>query len=207
MITGYTQLLAKRYRGKLDADADEFIGYTVDGAQRMQRLINDLLQYSRVGSRGKPFTPVALDGVLAQALDNLQVVIAETDARITHDPLPVVLGDETQLVQLLQNLIGNAIKFRSNRPIEIHIGASHDGVYSVVSVTDNGIGIESQYADRIFTIFQRLHGRDEYPGTGIGLAICKKIVERHGGRIWFDSEPDVGTTFYATLRSYGEADS
>jgi light-regulated signal transduction histidine kinase (bacteriophytochrome) len=200
MVASYTQLLARRYKGKLDADADQFIAFAVDGANRMQRLLNDLLLYSRVGTRGKPLQPTSSETVLEAALANLQLAITESQAIITHDyPLPIVLADETQLLQLFQNLIGNALKFRAEQPPEVHIAAEARNNEWLFSVRDNGIGLEPQYAERIFVIFQRLHTREEYPGTGIGLAICKRIVERHGGHIWVESQPGQGTTFYFTL--------
>lgn len=199
MVSSYCQLLQRRYKDKLDADAEEFITYAVEGAARMQRLINDLLAYSRVGTRGKPFEPIDCNEVLAVALANLQAVVTETGARITQDPLPVVSGDGVQLVQLFQNLLGNAIKFRGETPPQIHVTAKPDGGGWLFSVTDNGIGIDPQYRDRIFVIFQRLHERGRYPGTGIGLAICKKIVERHGGRIWVEAAPGGGSTFSFTI--------
>lgn len=200
MVSSYVQLLAKRYRGQLDSDADDFIGFAVDGAERMSLLIQDLLAYSRVGTQGKPFVPVELESVLAQAQRNLQAAIGESGATITHEDLPTVLADGTQLTQLLQNLLGNALKFRQRdvRP-EIHVSAEpRDGSW-LLAVRDNGIGLDMAYATRIFTIFQRLHPRDEYPGTGMGLAICSKIVERHGGRLWVESAPGEGATFYFTL--------
>ncbi len=199
MVSSYTQLLARRYQGKLDADADDFIGYAVEGAKRMQRLINDLLAYSRVGTRGRPFEPTVCGAVLDQALANLKLSIEESGAVITCDPLPTVMADQTQLVQLFQNLIDNAIKFRSNQPLQVHVGVEHKGDDWVFSVRDNGIGIDPQYHERIFMIFQRLHSREEYAGTGAGLAICKRIVARHGGRIWVESEPVEGSTFYFTI--------
>ena len=199
MVSSYTQLLAKRYRGKLDADADEFIAYAVEGATRMQTLINDLLAYSRVGMRGKPFERAPTADVLGQALADLQVALQEQAALVTHDDLPVVVGDASQLVQLFQNLIGNAIKFRGAAPPRVHVSARDAGREWVFSVRDNGIGFSPQFGERIFVIFQRLHTKAEYPGTGIGLAICKKIVERHGGRIWVESQPGEGATFYFTL--------
>jgi light-regulated signal transduction histidine kinase (bacteriophytochrome) len=205
MVTSYVQLLARRYQGRLDADANEFIAYAVDGATRMQALINDLLAYSRVGTRGKPFEPTDCETILEQALTNLQVAIEESGAAVTHDPLPTVVADGTQLVQLFQNLIGNAIKFRSEEPPRVHVSASETFEVSKtskvwrVSVQDNGIGIDPEYHERIFLIFQRLHTREEYPGTGIGLAVCKKIVERHGGRIWVESQFGKGSTFHFTI--------
>jgi PAS domain S-box-containing protein len=199
MVSSYTQLLARRYQGKLDAAADEFIAYAVDGANRMQRLINDLLAFSRVGTRAKAIAPTDCTAVLDQALANLKPAIEKSGAVVTHDPLPTVMADDLQLVQLLQNLIGNAIKFHVAKPPCIHVSAEQKGNEWVFSVRDNGIGIDPQYAERIFVIFQRLHTREEYPGTGIGLAICKKIVERRGGRIWVESQPGIGSTFYFTI--------
>ena len=200
MVSSFVELLAKDYGGQLGSDADRYIHFAVEGASRMQALINDLLQYSRVGTRGKQLRPTPCDAVVETAVANLQAAIAEAGATVTHDPLPTVLADETQLMQLFQNLIGNAIKFRGGRPPRVHVGAEpRDGEWAF-SVRDNGIGIDPQFAERIFLIFQRLHEREKYPGTGIGLAICKKIVERHGGRIWLDSAPGRGSTFHFTLR-------
>ncbi len=199
MVSSYTQLLARRYKDKLDSDAGEFINYAVDGANRMQTLINDLLAYSRVGTQGRELTPTDTARVFDTARDNLMKAIEESSAEVTSDNLPTVMGDESQLVQLFQNLIGNAIKFRGERPVKVHVGAERRDGEWLFSVSDNGIGIDSQYAERIFVIFQRLHGKAEYSGTGIGLAVCKKIVERHGGRIWVESEPGEGSTFYFTL--------
>ncbi|MGK7900826.1 MAG: ATP-binding protein [Hormoscilla sp.] len=199
LVSSYVQLLEMRYEDRLDRDAKEFIGFAVEGVTHMQKLIDDLLAYSRVGTRGKEFAPIVVETVLDRALTNLQIRIAESGAVITTDPLPTLNGDSTQLIQLFQNLIGNAIKFRSDQPPQIHIGAKQQSHEWLFSVRDNGIGIDPQFADRIFTIFQRLHARDEYPGTGIGLAVCKKIVDRHGGRIWVESELGQGSTFYFTL--------
>ncbi|RMF24766.1 MAG: PAS domain S-box protein [Deltaproteobacteria bacterium] len=200
MVSSYTQLLAKRYAGRLDEDADDFIGFAVDGANRMHRLINDLLEYSRVGTRGRQLEPTDAEEVLQTVLADLQVAIEESGARVTHDPLPTVLADSTQLRQLLQNLIGNALKYRGERPPQVHVGCQRSGGDEwTISVRDNGIGIAPEHFDRIFQIFQRLHGRNEYSGTGIGLAVCKKIVERHGGRIWVESEPGRGSTFLFTI--------
>ncbi|MHC0064516.1 GAF domain-containing protein [Nostoc sp. UIC 10890] len=258
MVTSYLQLLERRYKHQLDANADQFITYAVDGARRMQTLINDLLNYSRVSTRGQPFMPVDCSVVLEQAIANLQIAIADSRAIVTYDTLPQVMADPTQLTQVFQNLIANAIKFCQNQQPQIHIGftiadggaeeageqgsrgAEEENTTSsslsppipspqspvpnpqspipnsqspvpspqspipspheyLFSVRDNGIGLESQYAERIFIIFQRLHGRDKYPGTGIGLAICKKIIERHGGRIWVESKPGQGSTFYFTI--------
>ena len=206
MVSSYTQLLARRYKGRLDDDADEFIDYAVDGATRMQRLINDLLAYSRVGVRGKELVPTDCMAVFEAARTNLRLAIEESDAEVTSKELPTVMGDATQLIQLFQNLIGNALKFRSERAPKVYVGAEiRDGEW-IFSVRDNGIGIEPQYLERIFVIFQRLHGNTEYPGTGIGLAVCKKIVERHGGRIWVESAgvPGEGSTFYFFLRDQGD---
>ncbi len=203
MVASYTQLLAKRYKGKLDSDADDFIDYVVDGARRMQVLINDLLTYSRVGTRGKPFERTDCEVVFGRAFANLQVAIHESNAIVTHDHLPTIPADASQLEQLFQNLIGNAIKFRGQEPSRVHVSAQENGNEWLFSVTDNGIGIDSEYTERIFVIFQRLHGGAEYPGTGIGLAVCKKIVERHGGRIWVESQPGKGSTFYFTIPRTG----
>lgn len=213
MVTSYLQLLERRYKNQLDARADEFIAYAVDGAQRMQTLINDLLNYSRVSTRGQPFVPVNCNKVVERAIANLQLAITETHAVITTDPLPEVIADTTQLAQVFQNLIGNAIKFRGEKSPQIHITATKNSTETnqensnlipsenewLFSVRDNGIGLESQYAERIFVIFQRLHSRSKYPGNGIGLAICKKIIERHGGRIWMESKPGQGSIFYFTI--------
>lgn len=200
MVASFTQLLAKRYRGKLDADADEFIGFAVDGATRMQRLLNDLLAYSRVGTRSKAFAAIDCNSVLSDALANLKPAIEESGAVITHEPLPIVRGDEVQLIQLFQNLIGNAVKFYGQEPLQVHISAELKDSDWVFAVRDNGIGIAPEHQRRIFLIFQRLHHRSEYPGTGIGLALCQRIVERHGGRIWVESEVGKGSTFYFTIK-------
>jgi light-regulated signal transduction histidine kinase (bacteriophytochrome) len=200
MVASYCQLLQKRYAGKLDSNADEFIAFAVEGANRMRQLVSDLLTYSRVGTKGKAFADSALENVLENALANLAVAISESGARVTHGPLPTVFGDAVQLLQLLQNLIGNAIKFRGDASPAIHLDAERDGERWLIRVRDNGIGIDPQYAERIFLIFQRLHTRQKYPGTGIGLAVCKKIVERHEGRIWVESQPGAGSTFCFTLR-------
>ena len=201
MISSYVQLLAKRYHGRLDADADDFIGYAVEGTLRMKALIDDLLTYSRVDTQGKALAPTECEAVFRQALDDLQAAIAESGAVVTHDPLPAVMADRVQLRQLWQNLLSNALKFRGEEPPRVHVSARPEGRQWVFAVKDNGIGIDPQHAERIFVIFQRLHTREKYPGTGIGLAICKKIVERHGGRIWVESEPGKGATFFFTLPS------
>ncbi|HEX5840493.1 MAG TPA: PAS domain S-box protein [Anaerolineales bacterium] len=201
MVSSYMQLLARRYQGKLDSDADEFIGYAVDGAKRMQNLINDLLAYSRVGTRGSEFTPVSAEFLLQEALANLQLTIEDTQAKITHDALPPVLGDPIQLSMIFQNLLGNAMKFRGAETPCIHIGVQEEEGNWIFSVRDNGIGLDPKFAERIFVIFQRLNDRSSYPGTGIGLAICKRIIQRHGGRIWVESQPGQGATFLFTLPS------
>jgi len=205
MVSSYLQLLERRYKEQLDTDAREFIAYAVDGATRMQALINALLSYSRVGTRGKPFEPTDCSMILERALDNLKVAIEESNAVVTHDPLPTVMADDVQLTQVFQNLIGNAVKFHGERPPQVHIGARRGKGEWIFSVRDNGIGIDPQHFERIFMIFQRLHSQDEYPGAGIGLAVCKKIVERHGGRIWVESQPGEGSTFYFTIPDRGGA--
>ncbi|ADJ28333.1 sensor histidine kinase [Nitrosococcus watsonii] len=199
MVSSYAQLLARRYRNQLDSDADEFIEFMVDGATRMQALINDLLAYSRVGTKSKTFTTADSNWVIQQVLGSLQLVIKETQARLSVDPLPILIADEAQLAQLFQNLISNALKFRRETTPRIHISAKAEKNEIIFSVADNGIGIEPQYTERIFLLFQRLHSKREYPGTGIGLAICKKIVECHGGRIWVESRQGAGTTFLFAL--------
>jgi len=204
MVASYTQLLARRYKGRLDSDADEFITFAVDGANRMQRLIQDLLAYSRVGTKGKDMLETSSEEALQRAILNLRGAIADSGAMVTHDPLPAVLADETQLVQLFQNLIGNAIKYQNPGVPRIHISAvKNDGGRWTFSVRDNGLGIDPQYFERIFVMFQRLHKREEFAGTGIGLAICKKIVERHGGEISVQSQPGKGSTFSFALAGSG----
>jgi two-component system sensor histidine kinase/response regulator len=198
MVTSYTKLLARRYKGKLDADAEEFMNFAVDGAGRMEQLIEDLLVYSRVGNRDKLMRRVDCEVVLGRAVANLETAIQESGAAVTHDPLPTLMADDTQLVQVFQNLIGNAIKFRREVP-RIHVAVRNMGSEYIFSIHDNGIGIDPNYADRIFVIFQRLHTRTEYPGNGIGLAICKKVIEQHSGRIWLDSHPGDGSTFYFAI--------
>jgi signal transduction histidine kinase len=203
MIASFVQLLQRRYEGKLDADADRWIGHVVNGAQRMKTLIEDLLRYSRVGKKPEPFTDLSLDDVLARVRDDLRSVVAESGATIdVQGPLPHVLGNEGQLTQVFENLVGNAIKFRGDAPPKIDVAATRSGANVEVTVRDNGIGIEPQYFERIFVVFQRLHGQ-QIPGTGMGLAISKKIVERHGGRIWLESQPGSGSTFRFTLRASG----
>ncbi len=200
MISSYTQILAQRYEGQLDEKAHKYIDYAVDGAVRMQGLINDLLAYSRVNTQGKSLETVDSHSVLGTTLRNLAVDIEENRAIVINDDLPIVRADATQLSQVFQNLISNSIKFRGADLPRINISARDVGHEWIFSVQDNGIGIEAKYVDKVFVIFQRLHTRKEYPGTGIGLAICKRIVERHGGRIWYESEPGKGVTFYFTLQ-------
>jgi PAS domain S-box-containing protein len=203
MVASYTQLLSRRYKGKLDSDADEFIAFAVDGATRMQRLIQDLLAYSRVGTKGKELLNTSSEDALRHALSNLRGAVEESGALVTHDPLPEVLADEMQLIQLFQNLIGNAIKYQNGGTPKIHVGALNGGKQYKFSVRDNGLGIDPQYCERIFGMFQRLHKREEFAGTGIGLAICKKIVERHGGQISVESQPGIGSTFRFDLTGSG----
>ena len=199
MVASYTQLLQRRYKGQLDADADEFIAYAVDGANRMQGLIRDLLTYSRLGTQGGEFEAVDAGALVDRAIANLQAAITEAGAVVTHDALPRVVVDPTQVEQLFQNLVANAVKFRGDAPPEVHVSATREPEGWHFVVQDNGIGIEPKYAERVFVIFQRLHTQAAYAGTGIGLAICKKIVERHGGRIWVESEPGQGAAFHFTL--------
>ena len=199
MVTSYLQLLAKRYGGHLDEKADTYIEFAVDGARRMQQLICDLLSYSRVGRRGGAFGPVDFSQVADEAIENLRATIEEHRGEVIHKGLPAVRGDHTQLVQLTQNLISNALKFHGEEPPRVCIAAEKSEGEWTFSVRDNGIGIDRKHQQRVFKIFQRLHTRDQYPGTGVGLAICERIVDRHQGRIWFDSEVGRGTTFYFTL--------
>jgi signal transduction histidine kinase len=202
-VTSSLGLLERWYKGKLGEEADTFIGYAVDSAKHMQQLIRDLLEYSRVTSRGEAFKPVHCEGVFHHVIDNLKAAIEESGAAIAlpKQPLPMVMGDRTQLIQLFQNLIGNAIKFRSKQPPEVQISVERAAGRNeyLFSVRDNGIGMDMQYADKIFTIFQRLHTSEQYSGTGVGLALCRKIVERHGGEIWVESELGKGSEFYFTI--------
>ncbi len=199
MVASYVQLLEVHLKGRLDQDAREYMGFAVDGAKRMQLLVNGLLEYSRVGSRGKEPQRVDMNDVFKQTVSNLEILILETGAKINHGNLPLVMGDSVQLTQLIQNLFSNALKFQKSGVPEIDFSAREGENEWIFACKDNGIGIDPKYFDRIFLIFQRLHHRNEYSGTGIGLAICKRIVERHSGRIWVDSKPDGGTTFFFTL--------
>jgi PAS domain S-box-containing protein len=199
MISSYLQLLQRRYQGKLDEKADKYIYFAVDGASRMQNLINDLLEFSRVNTRSKEPESTDCEFLLDQVLSNLDLYIEENKAVILHDPLPVVVADNTQLAQVFQNLIVNGIKFHSEKAPKVYISAEKKANKWVFSVQDNGIGIDPQYSEKIFEVFKRLNKKEEYPGTGIGLAICKRIIERHGGRIWVESELGKGSTFYFTL--------
>jgi signal transduction histidine kinase len=198
-VATYTQMLAERFRGKLGPEADEFIGYIVEGATRMRSLIEDLLAYSRVGSRARSREPVKIEAVVDRVLVSLRSSIDAAKATITRDPLPDISGDPLLIQQLFQNVIGNALKFHGEAPATIHISAKRSGDQCLFTVQDNGIGFDMKYADRIFVVFQRLHGRAHYPGTGVGLAICKRIVEQHGGRIWAEAELGKGATFSFTL--------
>jgi light-regulated signal transduction histidine kinase (bacteriophytochrome) len=198
-VSSCVQLLRNRYGKDLTPEANQLMKLAEDSTDRMKNLINGLLRYSRVGTRGNPFEPRDCEQVLKDTLSDLRQAIEDSAATVTHDPLPTVLVDGTQLAQVFQNLIGNALKFCVAKPPQIHISAKRDAEEWIFSVKDNGIGIEAEYTDKIFAVFKRLHGDSTYPGTGIGLAITKKIVERHGGRIWVESEPHVGSTFYFTL--------
>ncbi|MGP0089814.1 MAG: sensor histidine kinase [Xanthobacteraceae bacterium] len=206
MVMSYAELLGERYRGQLDARADKYIHYAVEGAKRMQQLVNDLLAYSRVGTQGKPLRPTPSGAILDQVLRGLRQAIEEAGADVRHGALPTINADEVQLAQLFQNLVGNALKFRSERTPRVSVAAKREGGEWLFSVEDNGIGIEKEYLERVFQMFQRLNERGKYEGSGIGLAIAKRIVERHGGRIWFDSRVGTGTTFYFTLPVLDGAD-
>ena len=204
-VAGCVQVLQKRYREKLDAPADELIVHAVDGVTRLHKLIDDLLAYSRLGTGSRVFQGCDINEIVSQALVNLEVASKDSGAVITRDVLPVATVDAVQMTQLFQNLIGNAIRFHDGRPPNIHIAVRSEGRYWIFSVQDNGIGIAPEYFERIFVIFQRLHTRSEYPGTGIGLAICKKIVERHGGVITVKSELEHGSTFSFTIPIFDES--
>ena len=200
MVASYTQLLSKRYTGRLDSDADEFIAFAVDGAHRMQLLIEDLLAYCRVGTTGKAPQEISSTEALDQALLNLQGAIQESGGVVTHDSLPTVMVDGAQLVQLFQNVVGNALKYRSAESPRVHVSAKKNSAGErIFSMRDNGLDIDPQYFEKVFVMFQRLHGREEFSGIGIGLTLCKKIAERHGGRMWVESEPGKGSTFYLAL--------
>jgi signal transduction histidine kinase len=206
-VASFTQLLQKRYGGQLDERADQYIGFAVDGARRMQHLIQDLLAFSRVGRSGAEPEEVRLEAVLEQVLHDLGERIAESGAEVTHDPLPVVRGERALLAMLLMNVVGNALKFRHpERSPRVHLSARRDGDAWEVACTDNGIGIDPQYAERVFVIFQRLHPKEVYSGTGIGLALVKRVVEHHGGRVWVEPADTGGTTVRWTLRAAGEPD-
>ncbi|MEQ1840840.1 MAG: ATP-binding protein [Verrucomicrobiales bacterium] len=201
MVASFVQLIEQRYKGKLDAQGDQYIAFAVDGAKRMQALISDLLALSRVQTRANPMVQTDCAAVLRNVQTDLQLAITEAGAVITDDPMPIVIADSTQLAQLFQNLIANALKFRSDNPLQIHVGAERKGDAWEFSVRDNGIGIDPKSFERIFGIFQRLHAKEEFEGTGIGLAVCKEIVERHRGRIWVESQPGKGSTFFFTIPS------
>jgi light-regulated signal transduction histidine kinase (bacteriophytochrome) len=198
-VTNQVQLLEREYHGKLGPEADEMIGFITSATDRMRQMVLDLLSYAQTARAPIAIAPVRVDTVLASALSNLQLVIHNVGARVTFDPLPTVLMDQTQLLHLLQNLIGNALKYRGKDPPRIHLSAHQSGDEWIFSVQDNGIGIDPKFHDHIFTVFKRLHG-PEYPGTGIGLATCRRIVERHGGRIWVESEPGKGSTFFFSVK-------
>jgi light-regulated signal transduction histidine kinase (bacteriophytochrome) len=198
-VAGFVRLLEHRFPEKLDAKMREYIAGAAEGATRMERLITDLLTFSRLSTDARAFVLASLGAPLETALRNLQFSIQSAKAKVTNDSLPTLLVDESQMLQLFQNLIANALKFRSEHAPQIRIGARSEEGRWVLWVRDNGIGIEAQYFERIFQVFQRLHTRNKYPGTGIGLAICKKIVERHGGQIWVESKPGQGSTFYFSL--------
>lgn len=205
MVTNFSQLLAMRYQGRLGQDADEFIGFAVEGATRMRALIDGLLSFARVKSRAAELTATDSETVFSRCLANAHLAIRQAHAHVTHDPLPSVLGDGMQLEQVFQNLLSNALKFRGKSRPRVHVSAQWTGSEWTFSVKDNGIGIDPAYFDRIFVIFQRLHTRQAYPGAGIGLSICKRIIERHGGRIWVGSAEGEGTTFYFTLPAVSSA--
>ena len=201
MIASYTQLLARRYQGEIDERADKYIHYIVDGARRMQELVSDLLELSRAGTKARTLRPTDCEEVVVRSLRNMRIALEESKAQVTYDELPIVVYDPTQLGQLFQNLISNAVKFRREETPQVHISARKEERDWIISVQDNGIGIPPEQVDTIFEVFRRLHARDEYPGTGVGLAIAKKIVERHGGDIWLDSTLGLGTTFYFSVRA------
>jgi light-regulated signal transduction histidine kinase (bacteriophytochrome) len=199
MVTSFTQLLERRYKGQLDNEADDYIEFIVEGAHRMKYLIDDLLAFSRLNTQAKELESVELENVIDDVLSNLSVTIKENKACITYDPLPTVNADKTQMMQVFQNLIANAIKFQGSNPPKIHISAHKDEKEWKFAVTDNGIGIDPEYQKQIFEVFKRLHTREEYPGSGIGLSVSQKIIRRHGGNIWVESELGKGSTFYFTI--------
>ncbi|MFZ2197583.1 MAG: ATP-binding protein, partial [Thermodesulfovibrionales bacterium] len=197
-MSGFAKILIENYRGRLDEEADKYLDFIISAAKRMQRMIEDILAYSRVGTRAGEFSDVDLEPVLRQATENLYASIEENGAVVTHGSLPVVKADQSQMILLLQNLIGNALKFTAGPP-RVHVSSVKQGSEWVFSVQDNGIGIDPEQFDRLFVLFQRLHTEEEYPGTGVGLAICKKIVDRHGGRMWVESGPGQGSQFFFTI--------
>jgi light-regulated signal transduction histidine kinase (bacteriophytochrome) len=199
MVTSFTQLLERQYKNKLDKEADVYIGFIIEGSKRMKYLIDDLLEFSRLNTQAREFESVLLEITFEDVLRNLTASITENNAQITHDPLPAIRGDQSQINQLLQNLITNAIKFHGDEPPKIHISAEESNGEWIIAVSDEGIGIDPEHQEQIFRIFKRLHAREEYEGTGIGLAICKRIVERHNGKIWVESELGIGSTFYFTI--------
>ena len=199
MVTSFTQLLERRYKGRLDDDADDYIGFIVDGAKRIKMLIDDLLTFSRLNTQPREHEFVNIENVLDTVLLNLQISINENNVQITHDPLPTINGDVSRKIQVFQNLISNAIKFNDKKTIKIHISAKKEENDWIFGVSDNGIGMDHKHLEKIFTIFQRLHTKEEYEGTGIGLAITQKIVNQQGGKIWAESELGKGTTFYFTI--------
>jgi light-regulated signal transduction histidine kinase (bacteriophytochrome) len=198
-VTSYCQLLQNRYQGSLDDDADEFLTGAIDGARRMRRLLDDLLSYSRVATEAHQFLPADANKVLEEALHNLRAAVDESGAQVTHDALPSVVCDATQLMQIFQNLVSNSVRYRSESPPRIHIGCVEESGAWKFHVRDNGVGIDPRHQERIFQVFQRLYAEHEIPGSGVGLAICKRIVERHGGQIWVESQPDEGSVFFFTL--------
>jgi PAS domain S-box-containing protein len=204
MIASYLQLLERKYKGNLDSKADKYIRFSVDGATRMQKLIDDLLEFSRVTTHAKEFKPTDLESIFTQVQSNLEVSIKENNALISHDPLPTIMADKTQITQVFQNLISNALKFRSESQPDIKISVEKRKNDWLFGVKDNGIGIDPKHSDRIFDVFKRLHKKKDYPGTGIGLSICKKIIERHGGQIWVESEPGKGSIFYFTINNWDD---
>jgi len=202
-VSSYVKLLQRRYLDRLDPEAGEFMDFAIDGANRMSAMIEGLLLYSRVETQGEPLQQTGLEQALAGALENLQLSIEESGADIRRQPMPQVHADPSQMERLFQNLIGNAIKFRAEAPPRVDITVADDGEAWHFAVQDNGIGMKTEEAERVFTMFQRLHTREEYPGLGVGLAVCRRIVKRHGGRIWVESSPGAGATFHFTLPKAG----